>query len=282
VSPFMSTLITNFRDFPSDNAQIDMLRTLLLDFETIDDLATAIVAQSISRKMLHNTVKSKEVIEWLWVHAALAFFGTELVLIRAQLVHLIVSWCDMNNIHEFNDEVHQFLIRRMDAEMVAEYLKGTYLLLPVFFQDECSVNSKWRGDIFLGLLTSLELDVGACVAKELEHWYGGGDIKRKIILEHDAMQSPIIRWEWAYDPLAPGYHVVSEFNAFAGDVDVTLPVSGWPFSEYNQWGHTDKHLQHSRRFDRRINAKARKDRNHKNRAPIGPERSRSKMPGSWE
>jgi hypothetical protein len=234
-------------------------------------------------------IRGIETFEWLWIHARLVFHGIELLDIRVKLLYSIIH-NSFGRSDDFDDKIYQVLVKVMDDEMVAEYLKGTYTLLWQFFGHSNSLDSRRRGEIYLSLLGSLHLDVEACVVRDFEYYCPGGltidpsgvDLRKRVIFEKDQMQSPILRWEWAYDPHALGYYVVSEFNALAGDTWDLWYELQWPFYEWRYRGYTYEarerlELNKSRRFDRRTNAKARKE-----RARTGHKRVRSKMPGTWE
>jgi hypothetical protein len=271
-----------------DDVQIETLRTLILDFHTIDDADTS------SEPRLYNPVRAYDIrgietFDWLWTHAELVFHDQELLGIRVKLIRSTIH-SGFDNSDDFDNDIYQVLVRIMGDEMVAEYLKDSFSLIWSFFYDLNSVDSRRRGEVFLSLLGSLHLDVEACVAKELERYYPGGFMddpyvssqKRRVIFERDQMKSPVLRWEWAYDPDALGYYVVSEFNALAGDTWDLWYESQWPFCEWRYRDYTYEarirmKLNKSRRFDRRTNAKARKE-----RARTGHKRVRSKMPGTWE
>jgi hypothetical protein len=280
--------LANHGYFSSGDAQIETLRILILDFHTIDDAAPS-SGRVFFNPMTAYDVRGNETFEWLWIHAGLAFHGTELVDFRVKLLFSIIH-SGFGNSDDFDNEIYQVLVRLLDDEMVAEYLKGTYSLLWMFFISISSVGSRWRGEVFLCLLGSLHLDVETCVAKELDRYYPGGLMddqydpgqKKKIIFEKDQMQNPMIRWEWAYDPHALGYQVVSEFNALAGDTwdlwyELQWPFCEWRYRDYTNEARIRMKLNKSRRFDRRTTAKARKE-----RARTGQKRTRSKMPGTWE
>jgi hypothetical protein len=268
------------------DVQIETLRTLLLDFDTIDDFDSS-PELTINNPWVFAGLRTTDTVEWLWTHAALAFHGKELLYFRAKLANFLLFRCNLNSSHDFDDEIYRVLIRLLDDEMVAEYLKGSYTFLPTLFSARWSVYSKFRGDTFLSLLASLHLDVEACVVKELEHLPDGciahhndNFHKKRMIFENDHMQTPILRWEWAYDVHAPGYLVTSEFSSLASDVDCSWVGSEWPFLDYGWFGskadYEHEMLKPSRRFDRRAAAKACKE-----RSRTDQKRTRSKMPGTW-
>jgi hypothetical protein len=287
-SPLMYSLHSVFRG--SDNhVQIDTFRTLLLEFDTIDDLSISLRPLKFIHPWEHFAIMTIEVTEWIWINAALALDNTNLVILRASLLHMLIDWYNYGFSRYSSNEIHQVLTKLIDGEMAAEYLRGTYVLLPAIFWKGTHLGSKWRGDFYLSLLASLQLDVEACVAKEFEHLPGGimeadstYDPNRRIIFKKDEEQRPTLRWEWVYDPHALGYHVVSEFSALVSDFPYVWGSLQWTLGGFMDGGYTYEHLQHrelneAQRFNRRMAAKARKE-----RARTGQKRSRSKMPGAWD
>jgi hypothetical protein len=274
--------------FSSGGFQIETLRTLLLDLHTIDDADPSSERQIYSPMRAYD-IRGMQTFEWFWIHAGLVVHGVELLGIRVNLVQSVI-YSGFGDSDDFDDRIYQVLVRLLDDEMVAEYLKGTYTLLGQFFMHFSSMDSRRRGEVYLSLLGSLHLNVEACVVKDLEYYCPGGLMndpygvgsRRRVIFEKDQMQSPILRWEWAYDPHALGYYVVSEFNALAGDTWDLWYESHWPFCEWRYLDYTYEareclELNKSRRFDRCTAAKARKE-----RARTGQKRTRSKMPGAWK
>jgi hypothetical protein len=263
--------------------RIDTLRLLLLEFDTIDDRDSTLWHLLTAGSLEFYGIMDLDMLEWFWIHAALAFHGTELVCFRAKLAQILVR-AHENYFDENDNENHKLLVKLMDDQMVAEYIKGTYVLLPILVFNSNSVDSKRLGDAFLGLLASLNLDVDACVAMELERYPEGlllkynSDAEMRVIYEKHQTQGDILRWEWLYDPQAPGYHVVSAFNALAGD---SYRYYEWPFHDFCEWEHTreyrqQRELKQTQRFNRRTARKARKG-----RARTGQKLPRSKMPGTW-
>jgi hypothetical protein len=286
----MFCLNSFWRDATADvhdinGSQIDTLRLLLLEFDAVDDLELTL-RPFLTTSFKFYVIKSLNTVEWLWNHAALAFHGTELVCFRAELVRMLV--CSYEVDFDENNERHELLVKLMDDQMVTEYLKGTYTLLPLLVVYCKSVDSQWLGEAFLALLANLNLDVDACMAMELERYPGGLVVRkrfgeeRRVIFEKNQTQGQILRWEWVCDPHSPGYHVASEFNALAGDADYLSDFSEWPFPDYYQYDHTHQYIQQReldqvQRFDRRTASKARKE-----RARTGQKPLRSKMSGTWD
>jgi hypothetical protein len=284
--------LNGLRPGESDETRIDILRLLLTKFDLVDDLDSSLSPLLSARWLIfHHAKDSKMVIEWFWTHAVLAFHGTGLLHLRVKLLHALVHSYDVES-NEHNNEVHDLLIKLMDDQIVAEYLKGTYTFIKALFSDAPPAESKWLGDAFLRLLASLNLDAEACIAMELA-CYPGGLLeplysyfpRRRVIFEKDQTQNAILRCAWAYDPHALGYHLVSEFNAFTVDTIFYGHGSEWPFFEHDNdddWSITDEHYgirerNRAQRFDRRTATKARKE-----RARTGQKRPRSRMPGTWD
>jgi hypothetical protein len=191
---------------------IDTLRTLLSEFDQVD---------SFEQYNTFLPINSSElaVVEWLWVNAAFTFHGSELVSLRALLARRLACSCLWV---EFlpNNESTQLLIRLTGPEMLELYMQGRYTLLSAFCQGPASksIDSACDGLNFLNLLSGMGLDVELCILQELDNppqnFQRGG---QKVVFEKFDDGIMVLRWEWAYDPSAPGYHVVSEFNALAGD-----------------------------------------------------------------
>jgi hypothetical protein len=274
----------NVNDETMHATYIDTLRLLLLKFEAIDDFDSNLRRYLNTASWEFYGVGGMTIIKWFWVHAVLAFHGTELVCFRVQLICMLLALSQLGLIEY--DEVREFLVKYMDDQMVTEYLNGTYPLLPILIAYGESIDSKWLGDAFLDLLASLNLDVDACIAMELERHpdglashEGGKERVIRIIFERHRTQGAILRWEWAYDPYAPGHSVVSEFNALAGD---SAYYAQWPVAGFPEWELTwkdvlQRELKRTQRFSRRTASKARKE-----GARTGRKLPRSKMPGTWD
>jgi hypothetical protein len=222
-TPLTCTLNVFWR-ISDHHIQIDTLRTLLLDFDTIDDFSVGSTAFRFKYSWQYSGIRDIQMIQWLWINATLVFHGTELIALRARLLHTLIFRHNYFLFPDSNNEIYHVLTKLMDEEMVAEYLKGTYVLLPAIFWMRTSVDSKQQGDLYLSLLATLNLDVEACLAKELKHLPGGFiladysyGLNRRLIFEKDEVQRLTLRWEWVYDRQALGYHVLSEFYALASD-----------------------------------------------------------------
>jgi hypothetical protein len=262
---------------------IDTLRLLLLEFDAIDDCDSTLWHLLTAGSLEFYGIMDLDMIEWFWIHAALAFNGTELVFFRAKMAQILVYMHGYNMLIDESDKgSHELLVKLMDDQMVAEYIKGTYVLLPILVFTSNSVDSKWLGDAFLGLLASLNLDVDASVAMELERYPDGllinyySDVAMRVIYEKHQTQGDILRWEVQYDSQAPGHDVVSEFNALAGDIYPHHQEG--PFLNFYDWGGDLQQRElDMQRFNRRTASKARKE-----RARTGQKLPQSKMPGTWD
>jgi hypothetical protein len=232
--------------------------------------------------------------EWLWVNAAFATHRPNHVGYRVEIAQALVR-CYCLGEPRLNDAVNKMLTDWFNAEMVQLYVQGHYALLPgAFMYMHSSIESTCAGWNFLQLLATLGLDVDTCVQRELQsfpksfllHDDAGIERRRTVIFEKLQDGSPVLRWEWAYDALASGYLLASEFNALAGDADPYWAMSEWPFEEFNWQNYESEDIamahynftapQQLARYHRRVATKIRKE-----RARSGRKRSRRKMPGSW-
>jgi hypothetical protein len=267
---------------------IDTFRSILLHPDQTDDLDWRFksIAKFQSRSFVVET--HLDIVEWLWTHAALLYYGADLVCLRAVLAQILLEkyppW------HDFlNDDINRLLAKLMDDEMKNEYLRGTYSLLAGVNSGYSSIDSASDGVHFLNLLSELGLDAEQCIANGMESAWGQDRFTpdrptRKIIFERSEARIWGLRWEWDYDPQEPGYDVVSEFNALAAESWVSEDYSWWPFDEFrrNDWpGHRDYRCpdclgKREVRFDRHRRVKACKE-----RARTGQKQPRSRMPGTW-
>lgn len=180
----------------------------------------------------------------------------------------------------------------MDDEILVMYQAGRFLLLPTNPFRRLTVDSEYIGVAFINLLAGLQLDIETCMALESQHYSGnpswvrcpgeGFVLGTRIEFERREDKSWTLRWEWDYEEDAPGYHVVSSFNALSGDVFSygRRPVD-WPFRDDFEPLEDQEHMDREDRkrttqFLRRVAAKTRKE-----RARNGEKLSRSKMPGAW-
>jgi len=239
---------------------------------------------------------SLDIPAWLWVNAAFHLHGSDLIALRISLAKSFVA-CYSSMDFELNDRVSELLVELMDVEMIELYKAGGYALLPslftreLHFVDSEHVGREYVGRIFLQLLTKLGIDVETCVRREIDKLPPGvlfpyDSNPRSWIFERLEDDMEILRWEWNYDTSMPGYQVVAEFSALAGDAYTRFIESQWPFTDFSWREDENRGLSRNpydfttskevARFERRTATKARKE-----RARSGQKRARSRMPGAW-
>ncbi|KAH4052681.1 hypothetical protein HBH69_139490 [Parastagonospora nodorum] len=112
---------------------------------------------------------------------------------------------------------------------------------------------------------------------------------RRVVFEKHEDDTPILRWEWLYDPSqTTSYLIVTEFTSLAGDACLSFYKREWPFINCEHDWEGSRSVEFSRkiyqsetakqiaRFERRMNSRERKERSRK-----GQKRVRSRMPGAW-
>ncbi|KAH5188329.1 hypothetical protein HBI82_111240 [Parastagonospora nodorum] len=265
------TCVSNMADTYETASIVDTLRLLLFDSDQIDD-----VHQNITP---YQPIKyNLDAIEWVWRSAAAAFHGAEYMQFRVRIVQNAMRSFRVDD-DAWNGEIAARLVRLMDGEMLEQYERGRYALLPaVFYDGRNSVESAVLGRAFVDTLGELGLDADACIQIELRRLDGG-------VLEfpdHACLQRVVIfeqpwggvRWEWVLDSRAPGYCVSTAFVTLATD---SAFEQSWPFTKI---GVLDEHGKNNEkrmyRWTRRAQARARKE-----RGRMGQQRCRSKMPGAW-
>lgn len=212
---------------------IDVLRTLLFDFEHPDEpvrVATAIAPSTC-------------VLDWLWTSAEAVYHGHGLTNVRTTL---LLSYLNRSSYSYTNKAPDQELYSQqksfLEKSLVSYYASGRSGLLRYLFKcnRSHSYHSSEVGSWFIHHLSQLGLNVTECLERENKTIRRGllrkDNIRyrndRKVTFQRAHGQAWSISWEWSYDPLAPGYHLVSEFNALAADSDYTLAKDlCWPFSE---------------------------------------------------
>jgi hypothetical protein len=266
---------------------IDTLRVLLSFFGQAGD-------PSQGSEQFYCMSTNLDATEWLWVNAAFAAHRPNHVGYRIEIAQALVR-CYCLDESRLDDAVNWMLVEWFNTEMVQLYVEGHYTLLPgAFMYTQSSIESSCAGWAFLQLLTRLGLDMDTCVQRELQGFSksflvyddAGLERQRTVILEKLQDGNPVLRWEWAYDLLAPGYHLVFEFNALAGDANPYWAMSEWPFKQFHWQDHDNDDLakvrynftapQQLARWNRRAAAKGRRE-----RARLGQKRFRSGMPGAW-
>jgi hypothetical protein len=137
------------------------------------------------------------------------------------------------------------------------------------------------GDLLIQWLLRIDVEVEACIGNELIQlpddlsWDSWVDSK-KIIFEPRGKGGWRLGFEWVFDYEAPGHLLAFEYQALVIEY---LWTRDWPFVETVHMLYEEYHREQVKkdaRFDRRIAAKARKE-----RARTGQKLSRSRMPGEW-
>ncbi|KAH3911891.1 hypothetical protein HBI56_137790 [Parastagonospora nodorum] len=265
------TCVSNMADTYETASIVDTLRLLLFDSDQIDD-----VRQNITP---YQPIKyNLDAIEWLWRSAAAAFHGAEYMQFRVRIVQNAMRSFRVDD-DAWNGEIAARLVRLMDGEMLEQYERGRYALLPaVFYDGRNSVESAVLGRAFIETLEELGLDADACIQTELRRMDGG-------VLEfpdHACLQRVVIfeqpwggvRWEWVLNSRAPGYCVSTAFVTLATD---SAFEQSWPFTEIGVLDEDGKNNEKRMyRWTRRAKARARKE-----RGRTGQQRCRSRMPGAW-
>jgi hypothetical protein len=269
-------LVDHGESTPTPN-MIDTSRVILPDLHQVYDFEQ-------DRELTYLSSSNLAVVEWLWLNAQSTLCGLELIQMRIMLAKGLIH----NTLRGDTYSAHM-LADLMDAEMLEMYTHGHYSLLNAFteFQSDDSVGSVDGGNSILRLLASMGLNVELCILQELKNRHPGLQYyQKRVVFEKLEDGTMILRWEWAYDLLAAGYHIVSEFSALAGDADPDGYGSKWPFKEFNETEYGDWKLAESTyncttpkqlaRFNRRTAAKHRRE-----RARTGQKQHRSRMPGAW-
>lgn len=282
---WMGPTFDQSRPRESKQADVDTLRILLDQSDQVDGSEASFEDLVTPQGVRFSLGEHMDVTEWLWNYAALAFYGADLAYLRAKLAQECVETYRPDD-DSHNHAVNQLLIRLMDDELLNMYLSGKFSLLP---NGSCfehmSIDSQCRGAAFIDLLSGLGLDIAACLNMETHHHLRGAtwdEVCRnggaRMVYEQLSERDWILRWSWEYDINAPGHHVVSEFSALCHEVFTSYR---WPFREEGrlfdskeQWDREER--KRVVRFDRRMAAKARKE-----RARNGEKLPRSRMPGAW-
>lgn len=263
---------------------IDTLRTLLIHFDQIDDMDSSfngLLSECLPFARADDFIIAK----WLWHNAALTFHGMVLIRIRYKIIRALLGTYSYPGFDSHRASVNRLLVELMDEEMIGHYLQGIYSLMPLVFSSGTYTESESVGAAFIDLLTTLGLDVEACIFMEMDRC-GGTLFSRTVlfeVLETGNGQSYVLRWDWLREPHHAGYHLVTEFKMLAGTPHYPKDTEEWPFCKRSfEVADSEERLvrntrNQKRRFERRSAAKA-----HKEQARTGQKVIRSKMPGTWE
>ncbi|KAH4070479.1 hypothetical protein HBI37_142650 [Parastagonospora nodorum] len=241
---------------------IDTLRLILSDYDSID--------------------------EWLWINAALTFDSQDLVTFRMAMLHGLMHF-SFSDDHAWHHEVIKWLARLMDSDMIQQYSEVYPLLDPELFVTTDSFGSALSLHGYLVLLVELGVDVETCIHRHDDILLNFGMPPRRVVFEKHEDDTPILRWEWLYDPSqTTSYLIVTEFTSLAGDACLSFYKREWPFINCEHDWEGSRSVEFSRkiyqsetakqiaRFERRMNSRERKERSRK-----GQKRVRSRMPGAW-
>jgi hypothetical protein len=227
-----------------------------------------------------------ETIEWIWFNAAFYIDNDELGNLRVSLLRGIFRDCATTfmkdpEIGHYTETIVRLMI---DAHTSEHYLGGNFEFLNTLFGfDSSSLKSQVLGAFYLDLLERLNLDVRACMARELDFLSGGVLVsppwagERKVVFEPLDHGGWLLRWIWVLDGSAPGHCLVSEHIGLGPDISW---AKDWPFFEHplGSWSQEsrDRWAKVEARSTRRLANKARKE-----RARTGQKQPRSRMPGAW-
>jgi hypothetical protein len=282
ISPLTTCLIVGHS--PSSRAdEAETVRLLLQSCDQVDQFDEDSFWFSPRYGWVNITL---ETIEWSWFNAALYIDDDELGNLRVSLLRGIFSQC-ATTFSEGSEIDHytEIIIRLMDGTHMSEYyLGGNFRFLDtLFIQKRSSLDSQALGAFYLNLLERLNMDVGACMARQLDVLPGGVLEYRSFAGERKVVFEPLdhgrwlLRWIWVLDGSAPGHCLVSEHIGLGPDI---YWAEDWPFFEdpLGSWSQKSRGrwAKAEARSTRRLANKARKE-----RARTGQKQPRSRMPGTW-
>jgi hypothetical protein len=282
VSPFATCLLFG-HTLSSRADEAETVRLLLQSCDQVDQFDEDSFWFSPRYGWVNITL---ETIEWSWFNAALYIDDDELGNLRVSLLRGIFSQC-ATTFSEGSEIDHytEIIIRLMGDDNTSQYyLDGSFGFLDTLFGPAFwSLDSQALGAFYLNLLERLNLDVRACMARELDFLSGGVLKSRSWVGERKAVFEPLdhgrwlLGWIWVLDDSAPGYLLVSEHIGLGPD---EYGAWYWPFFEdpLYFWSQEsrDRWAKVEARSARRLVNKARKE-----RARTGQKRLRSRIPGTW-
>jgi hypothetical protein len=213
-----------------------------------------------------------QVLLWLWKSRAEITYG--------QATSTLEFFCVQNLVTKLHDpDEAPLAVNYLKGEMAPALRNGLlraplqiFEVLYAVFWVFPSHSSFDRGRTFLDLLTTLDIDIGACAMEVFGNSLGGilyldrlYKRSRRLVFEQTPQYGWRLGWEWAYDEEASGYLVVSEYEE--------LTTHWW--HPWYSLSNDDLPQQHVR-FKRRQTAKAQKE-----LVRLGLKQPRSRMPGSW-
>jgi hypothetical protein len=284
VSPFATCLL--FGHTSSSRAdEAETVRLLLQSCDQVDQFDEDSFLFSPRYGWVNITL---ETIEWSWFNAALYIDDDELGNLRVSLLRGIFRDCATTfmedpEIGHYTETIVRLMV---DAHTSEHHLGGNFEFLNTLFGfNFSSLKSQVLGAFYLDLLKRLNMDVGACMARQLDILPGGllssgfesrGEV-RKVVFEPLDHGSWLLGWIWVLDGSAPGHILVSEHFGLGPD---ECWANDWPFFEdplgYRTQQSEDRWTKAEVRSTRRLANKARKE-----RAQTGQKQPRSRMPGAW-
>jgi hypothetical protein len=282
VSPLTTCLLFGNNYSPRSD-EVETVRLLLQSCDQVDQFDENSVCFDPRSGWVDITL---ETIEWIWFNAAVYTDDDELANIRVSLLRGIFSQC-ATTFSEGSEIDHytEIIIRLMDDIHMSEYyLGGNFGFLDTLFtQKRSSLDSQALGAFYLDLLKRLNMNVGVCIARQLDVLTSGvlksctWVEERKVVFEPLDYGGWLLGWIWVLDDSAPGYLLVSEHIGLGPD---EWWATGWPFFEdpLRLWSQESevRWANDKARSTRRLANKARKE-----RARTGQKRPRGRMPGTW-
>jgi hypothetical protein len=282
VSPLATCLLFGNSSSPRSD-EVETVRLLLQSCDQVDQFDED--SRYFNRRfgLVYITL---ETMEWIWFNAAVYIDNDELGNLRVSLLRGIFRDCATTFMND--PEIGHYtetIVRLMGDDNTSQYyLDGSFGFLDTLFGPAFwSLDSQALGAFYLNLLERLNLDVRACMARELDFLSGGVLKSRSWVGERKAVFEPLdhgrwlLGWVWVLDDSAPGYLLVSEHIGLGPDEYGALywpffedPLGIWPQESRGRWAKVEA------RSTRRLANKARKE-----RARTGQKQPRSRMPGTW-
>ncbi|KAF2026873.1 hypothetical protein EK21DRAFT_92000 [Setomelanomma holmii] len=246
--------VTNY--FPSERSDtnaINLYRCFLNADEDIDDLI-----YSESDCVRFHCLRANEV-EWLWAK------NTELCVsnsVRRNQREIIRRfWAGFEilcRLSYFRHPSQQPRLPKlsMNSSILEDLRSGQFPIISMLFSS-CydTVSGYTVGASFLDWLLEMNLDPSICVANELSNV--GDDHRlqyRKTVFERNCEQRWFLGFEWAVDPGAPAYNLLSEYSALVIEI---RSFDDWPF---DGWKYADDRAKCESHFSRRMATKALEER----------------------
>jgi hypothetical protein len=220
-----------------------------------------------------------DLMEWFWINAAAFWTDRALVDFRSSLLHYMIShYGSGRGCGSYDQETTRVLVKLVDAKTLLYCFQDEIrLILILFGQCTCSLDSQRTGGAFIDLLVRLGIDAAACVETHMAGlWEDGVDaLARNCMFERLEDGTWILGWVWIHDKSAPGYLLTSEHIALGADVE-TRRAFYWTFLVGKDQAYRRSKKNSQCHSDRLMADKARKE-----RARTGQKRTKSRMPGTY-